>query len=212
MLDPAVSAGDDNTAMKRQVSDGRGDSTSCQASGAATNDGYPEHTVAWDTTLRVRVTLTGLGMRTATTRGNDNDTGPCVDERAVMANALPSPKALVSIRAYTADPSQRGFVASYPSLPLNGANADRSVRLARAMRDQLSAGDISPAEHTGTDALRRRSDLGELNLTHFPAVQIALGNMDNPADAELMQTPEGRQQDADAIAKGIALYLDTQPR
>ena len=36
--------------MKQQVSDGRGGSTNCQASGAATNDGHPEHTFAWDTT------------------------------------------------------------------------------------------------------------------------------------------------------------------
>ena len=77
------------------------------------------------------------------------------------------------------------------------------------MRDQLSAADIPPAAHTGTDGLRGRSELAELNLTQFPAVPLALGNMDNPADAELMQTPEGRQQYADAIAKGIALYLHT---
>ena len=52
------------------------------------------------------------------THGNDDAAAPCADERAAMANALPKPDAVSSIRAYNADPSNRGFVVVYPSPPL----------------------------------------------------------------------------------------------
>ena len=106
MLDPGLGGGAD----ARQVRDGRGGTTSCEPSGASTPNGYPEHTFNWDITLRVRQELTALGVRTAMTRGNDDTTGPCVDKRAEMANALQvHPDAIVSINAYGGDPSQRGY-------------------------------------------------------------------------------------------------------
>lgn len=64
--------------------------------GTATEAGYPEHTFTWDTTLWIRAALHALGVRTAMSRGNDDQVGPCVDERAAMANAL-QPNAVVSI-------------------------------------------------------------------------------------------------------------------
>jgi N-acetylmuramoyl-L-alanine amidase len=191
MLDPGLSAGDDNAAMKLQVPDGRGGTTDCQAAGAATLDGFPEHALAWEVALLVRAVLEARGVRTALTRGNDNAMAACVDERAAMANALPSPNAIVSIHAYAANSSQRGFIVSYPSLGLNGADTEKGVELARAVRDQLVAAGIATAEDAGTDGLAARSDLAELNLAEYPAVQVALGNMNNNTDAEMMQTAEG---------------------
>ncbi|SUA31684.1 Serine/threonine-protein kinase pknF [Mycolicibacterium fortuitum] len=92
MLDPALSGGDDHTAIAQPVEDGRGGTTACQEISAATQSGYPEHTFAWDTTLRTRALLNQKGVRTAMTRGNDNKMGPCVDERAAIANNLPMPR------------------------------------------------------------------------------------------------------------------------
>ena len=87
---------------------GRGGTKNCQESGTSTNDGYPEHSFTWDTTLRIRQELTALGVRTAMSRGNDTGLGPCVDERAAMANAL-KPNAVVSIHADGGPPTGRGF-------------------------------------------------------------------------------------------------------
>ena len=97
-LDPGHSGTADPAAMGRQVPTGRGGTKNCQTSGTTTNSGYPEHSFAWDTTLRIRQALNSAGVRTAMSRGNDNGPGPCVDERAAMANAL-HPNAIVSIHA-----------------------------------------------------------------------------------------------------------------
>lgn len=92
-LDPGHNGSNDGS-ISRQVPTGRGGTKDCQASGTSTEDGYAEHTFAWDTTLRIRQALTALGVRTAMSRGDDTGLGPCVDERAAMANAI-TPDAVV---------------------------------------------------------------------------------------------------------------------
>nr|MDT0525693.1 N-acetylmuramoyl-L-alanine amidase [Streptomyces sp. DSM 41633] len=116
-LDPGHNGANDGS-ISRQVPTGRGGTKDCQASGTSTEDGYPEHTFTWDTTLRVRAILNQMGVRTAMSRGNDNALGPCVDERASMANAL-RPNAIVSIHADGGPANGRGFHVLYSSPPLN---------------------------------------------------------------------------------------------
>jgi len=74
-LDPGHNAIND-ASIRRQVPTGRGGTKDCQTSGTATSNGYAEHTVAWDTTLRIRAALTALGIRSALSRGDDTSVGP----------------------------------------------------------------------------------------------------------------------------------------
>lgn len=207
-LDPGHNGAND-ASISRQVPNGRGGYKECQTSGTTTPDGYPEHTFTWDVTLRIRAELTALGVRTAMSRGNDNALGPCVDERAAMANAL-KPNAVVSIHADGGPETGRGFHVNYSAPPLNPAQAGPAVQLARTMRDQLSSSGIPPANYIGSDGLYGRPDLAGLNLAQYPAVLVELGNMKNPADLTLITSPEGRQKYADAVVKGIAGFLATQ--
>lgn len=204
-LDPGHNGAND-ASIGRQVPTGRGGTKDCQASGSATDGGYPEHTLAWDTTLRVRQKLTALGVRTAMSRGNDNALGPCVDERANMANSL-QPNAIVSLHGDGGPQTGRGFHVNYSSPPLNQAQSGPSVQLAKVMRDQMQASGIPPSNYTGQDGLYGRSDLAGLNLAQYPSVLVELGNMKNPADASLIESEEGRQKYADAVVRGIAGFL-----
>src|SRR6201990_2094269 len=86
-IDPGHNGAND-ASIGRQVPTGRGGTKDCQASGTSTNSGYQEHTFTWDTALRVRAALNALGVRTAMSRGNDTALGPCVDQRAEMADEL----------------------------------------------------------------------------------------------------------------------------
>jgi N-acetylmuramoyl-L-alanine amidase len=207
-LDPGHNGANDSS-ISRQVPTGRGGTKNCQETGTSTNDGYPEHTFTWDTTLRIRQALTALGVRTAMSRGNDTGLGPCVDERAAAANAL-HPNAIVSIHADGGPPTGRGFHVNYSSPPLNQAQAGPSVQLAQTMRDQLQAAGLVPATYIGSSGLYPRADLAGLNLAEYPAVLVELGNMKNPADVTLITSPEGRQKYADAVVRGIAGFLATQ--
>jgi N-acetylmuramoyl-L-alanine amidase len=206
-LDPGHN-GANNVSISRQVPTGRGGTKDCQASGTSTNDGYHEHTFTWDTTLRIRGALNALGVRTAMSRGNDTALGPCVDQRAEMANAL-HPNAIVSIHADGGPPTGRGFHVNYSAPPLNQVQAGPSVKFASIMRDQLQASGIPPANYVGQNGLYGRSDLAGLNLAKYPSVLVELGNMKNPADSALMETTAGRQKYADAVVKSIAVFLGT---
>lgn len=196
--------------MTRQVPNGRGGTKDCQTSGTSTDDGFAEHTFNWDTTLRVRQLLHNLGVRTAMSRGNDTGPGPCIDERAAMANAI-APNALVSIHADGGPATGRGFHVLYANPPLNQNQSGPSVRLAQTMRSQLAASGIPAANYIGDNGLNPRSDIAGLNLAQYPAIMVECGNMKNPVDSALMKTPQGRQKYAEAIARGIVAYLQTQP-
>jgi N-acetylmuramoyl-L-alanine amidase len=204
-LDPGHN-GSNDASISRQVPTGRGGTKDCQASGTSTEDGYPEHTFAWETTLRIRQALSALGVRTAMSRGDDTGLGPCVDERAAMANSL-KPNAVVSIHADGGPPTGRGFHVLYSSPPLNDAQTGPSPRFAAIMRDQLQAAGFVPSTYIGTSGLNPRADIAGLNLAQFPSILVELGNMKNPVDSALMKTPEGRQKYADAVVRGIAGFL-----
>ncbi|BBZ30741.1 N-acetylmuramoyl-L-alanine amidase [Mycolicibacterium madagascariense] len=208
-LDPGHNGAND-ASLTTQVPTGRGGTKDCQTSGTATDSGYPEHTFNWETVLRIRAELTQLGVRTAMSRGDDTGVAPCVDQRAAMANAL-APDAIVSIHADGGPPTGRGFHVNYSSPPLNAAQAGPSLQLAQTMRNQLQAAGLMPANYIGQGGLYPRSDLTGLNLAQYPAVLVELGNMKNPADAALIESPDGRQKYADAVVRGIASFLATRP-
>jgi N-acetylmuramoyl-L-alanine amidase len=208
-LDPGHNGSNDSS-ISRQVSTGRGGTKNCQESGTSTDDGYPEHTFTWDTTLRIRQSLTALGVRTAMSRGDDTGLGPCVDERAALANSI-KPNAIVSIHGDGGPANGRGFHVLYSSPPLNDAQAGPSVRFAQIMRDQLAASGFVPSTYIGSGGLNPRSDIAGLNLAQYPSILVELGNMKNPVDSGLMKTPEGRQKYADAVVRGIAGYLGSLP-
>lgn len=208
-LDPGHNGANDDS-INRQVPTGRGGTKNCQTSGTVTDSGYPEHSFNWETVLRIRAALTQLGVRTALSRGNDDAVGPCIDERAVTANAL-QPDAIVAIHADGGPAHGRGFHVNYSAPPLNQAQAGPAVQLAQLMRDQLSGSGIPAANYIGSDGLLGREDLAGLNLAQYPAVLVELGNMKNPADSALMESSQGRQKYADAVVRGIVAYLATQP-
>ena len=204
-LDPGHNGAND-LSISRQVPNGRGGTKECQTTGTTTDTGYPEHSFNWDVVLGIRAELTQLGVRTAMSRGNDDALGPCVDQRAAMANAL-HPDAVVSIHADGGPPDGRGFHVNYSSPPLNDAQAGPAVQFAEMMRDQLLAAGFTPSTYRGSDGLYGRADLAGLNLAQYPSILIELGNMKNQQEAEVMTTAEGRAKYAAAVAQGIAAYL-----
>jgi len=112
-LDPAHNGAND-ASINRQVPTGRGGAKECQTTGTTTDGGYPEHSFNWDTVLLIRAELSQLGVRTALSRGDDNALGPCLDQRAAMANAL-RPDAIVSIHADGGPPAGADFTSTTPT-------------------------------------------------------------------------------------------------
>lgn len=208
-LDPGHNAVND-ASINQQVPNGRGGTKACQTSGAATNDGYPEHAFAWAVVALINESLNGMGVRTQLSRGDDSSVGPCVDQRAAAANAM-RPDAIVSIHADGGPASGSGFHVNYSSPPLNEVQAGPAVQLANTMRDALVQAGFQPANYIGSGGLYGRDDLAGLNLAQYPAILVELGNMKNADDAARMQSPDGRARYAAAVTQGIVAYLNAKP-
>ena len=208
-LDPGNNAVND-ASITRQVPNGRGGTKECQTSGAATNDGYPEHAFTWDVVQRISGSLNQMGVRTQLSRDNDNAVGPCVDQRAALANAM-RPDAIVSIHADGGPPSGSGFHVNYSSPSLNAAQSGPAIQLAHTMRDALVQAGLQPATYIGSDGLYGRDDLAGLNLAEYPAILVELGNMKNAGEAARMESADGRANYAAAVVQGIGAYLNAKP-
>jgi N-acetylmuramoyl-L-alanine amidase len=208
VLDPGHS-GLSDASLNREVPTGRGDTKPCQTTGTATNDGYPEHAFNFDVVGRIQQDLAAQGVHTQLSRADDASVGPCVDQRAAAANAN-HPDAIVSIHADGGPPGGHGFHVNYSAPPLNDTQAGPAVQLATTMRDSLVAAGMQESTYIGTNGLYGRADLAGLNLAQYPAVLVEVGNMRNADDAAQMESPDGRQRYADAVAKGIVAYLDTK--
>jgi N-acetylmuramoyl-L-alanine amidase len=208
VLDPGHNGVTDSS-ISRQVPNGRGGTKECNTSGTATADGYPEHTFAWDVALHVRDALEALGVRAMMTRDSDSGVGPCVDQRAALANAA-KPDAIVSIHADGGPPLGSGFHVNYSSPPLNDAQGAPTLALATTVRDALLAAGFHESNYIGAQGLYGRADLAGLNLTQYPAVLVELGNMKNVGEAAQMESVDGRAKYAAAVTAGITTYLSSK--
>ncbi len=204
-LDPGHSGANDSS-ITRQVTNGRGGTKDCQTTGTSTGDGYPEHEFNWDVVQRIRNALSEIGVRTELSRENDSSVGPCVDQRAAMANAM-QPDAIVSIHADGGPAFGRGFHVNYSSPPLNDLQAGSAIQLATVMRDSLVSAGLQPSNYIGSDGLYGRADLAGLNLARYPAVLVELGNMRNADEAAQMESDTGRANYAAAVVAGVVNYL-----
>jgi N-acetylmuramoyl-L-alanine amidase len=143
------------------------------------------------------------------TRDSDNGVGPCVDQRAALANAA-KPDAIISIHADGGPPSGHGFHVNSSSPPLNDVQAGPAVQLATTMRDALVASGLHESNYIGSQGLYGRADLAGLNLAQYPSVLVELGNMKSADDAAQMESADGRTKYAAAVTEGIVGYLSAK--
>jgi N-acetylmuramoyl-L-alanine amidase len=181
----------------------------CNTTGTSTNDGYPEHAFTWDLANRLAKILRKQGATVILTRKNDTGVGPCVDQRARIGNRAHA-DAVLAIHGDGAPASGHGFHIIEPAV-IKGHNekvVPASDRLGLDLRNAFHKGTGIPySTYLGRNGIDVRSDLGGLNVSTRPTVFIECGNMRNPGDAAKMESPKGRQQMAEALAKGFEQFL-----
>lgn len=182
----------------------------CNSTGTATNDDYTEHAFTWDVANRLAKILRAKGAKVILTRKNDTGVGPCVDERAKIANRAHADASL-AIHGDGAAASGHGFHIIEPAV-IKGHNekvVPRSRELGLDIRDAFHEGTGIPySTYLGKKGLDVRSDLGGLNVATVPAVFIEAGNMRNAGDAAKMKSPAGRERMAQALAQGFVKFLN----
>ena len=211
VLDPGHNGGNGGApgVINRQVPIGDGKSKPCNTTGTSTNSGYSEAAYTWDVAVRARRVLRRRGARVVLTREDNRSVGPCVDERARIANRAHA-SATVSIHADGGPPSGFGFHVIEPAR-IAGLTDDifsRSHRLALDLRSAFRRRTGEPyANYIAGNGLARRSDLGGLRLADVPAVFIETGNMRSARDARRMVRASYRLTVARGVADGIERFL-----
>jgi N-acetylmuramoyl-L-alanine amidase len=181
----------------------------CDTTGTETDSGYTESAYNFDVATRAAAIMEAEGATVILTRPDNNGVGPCINQRAAIANQAHA-DASVSIHADGGPPTGRGFDVIQPA-PIPGYNAaivPASDRLGVVLRNDFLADTGMPeSDYAGVQGLDTRSDLGGLNLSTVPKVLIETGNMRNATDAGLLESPAFRQLVATGIAEGISDFL-----
>ena len=180
----------------------------CNKVGTTTVSGYPEHRFNFAVALRVKARLEALGATVYLTRPSDTGVGPCIDVRGKFGAKVHA-LLTVSIHADGSGSTHRGFFVMKPGL-VRGYTDDilsRSARLARALRTGLVGAGLPIANYYATNGIVTRTDLGTLNMSDVPVVEMELGNMKNSSDASRMKSATGRDRYATGIVAGIRVYL-----
>ncbi|MFI0452304.1 N-acetylmuramoyl-L-alanine amidase [Actinomadura sp. 6N118] len=179
----------------------------CDTTGTATSSGYAEHAFTFDMAQRLAKILRAQGATVRLTRPNNRGVGPCINERAAIANRLRA-HAAISIHADGAPSSRRGFHVILPGYVkgYTGPIVKPSKRLGYDVRAAFRK--VQPyANYVGGDGLDVRTDLGGLNMSKVPKVFIECGNMRNRTDATRLKSASWRQKAAQRLAVGLGVYL-----
>lgn len=149
--------------------------------------GQKEKDLTLDMVKRIKSEL-GSSFKTVLMRGHDEFID--LDDRVVRANHY-SDAILVSVHFNSGSSGIRGPETYYWRVDSHGL----ATRMQRAMAQ------VSPAEQSNRGMVRRR-----LRLTRNPEIPCLLlefGYLSNPAEAQLVQSPDYRQKMAAAIAGAI---------
>ena len=183
----------------------------CDTTGTATASGYTEAAYNWDVALRTRRVLRSRGARVLLTRQDNRSVGPCIDERARIANRARA-DLRVSIHADGGPPGGCGFHVIEPAL-IRGLTDDVFARLAPARRRRCatrSARDRRAVRelHRPTTASPAAATSAACGSPTCPSVFIETGNMRNAGDARrLRQRRATGCASRAAIADGIERFL-----
>jgi N-acetylmuramoyl-L-alanine amidase len=208
-IDPGHNGGNggDPGFINAPVFNGRTDEA-CDTTGAATDSGYPESQFNFNVAEYLAADLRAQGATVVLTRDSNTGVGPCVTQRAAIANEAHA-DAAVSIHADGGPPSGRGFTILEPVAdgPNDGVITSSAV-LGDDLRGSFSTGTGEPvSNYDGVNGIQPRDDLGGINLTTVPKVFIECANMRNATDAALVVSPAWQQRAAGAIDAGITEFL-----
>ncbi|MHB8795312.1 MAG: N-acetylmuramoyl-L-alanine amidase family protein [Candidatus Nanopelagicales bacterium] len=212
VLDPGHQLGNSNPRFAKQMSQTIFNGSivkGCNTSGTATNAGFPEATFNWRVAKRLKALLEDAGARVEMTRTTNSydDWGPCVWDRAGLANRLDA-DAMISIHGDGAGSSSKGFFAIAPVLIKGWTDDVVAVdrRLAKATIAGMIAAGAVPSNYVSGQLLLSR-DTTSLNLSNVPTTTIELGNMRNAQDARRMTSSAGQEQYARWLLAGLERFF-----
>ncbi len=212
-LDPGHNGGNaaGTSALRQRVSDGRGGFKVCNTVGSTTASGYAEHEFNFEVSEEMSARLEALGATVVMTREDNDGVGPCVDVRGRFPEDQ-DVDIFLSVHANgSTDTDINGFFVMVADPPLSASQAEPSWVLAESVVEGMV--DAGFEKNSALDeAIIARDDLATLNFARRPAVMVELAEMNNPGDAELIESKEGREAYAEALVRGITIWHNGGPQ
>jgi N-acetylmuramoyl-L-alanine amidase len=212
-IDPGHNGGNfsDPDYINQQIWNGTG-YENCDTTGTQAADGFTEASFNFDVATDLRADLIAAGATVVLTRDSNDGVGPCVTTRAQIINDAHAQVAL-DIHADGGPVSGRGFTVLEPVADgPNDAVIASSQQFGADVRAAILRDTTMPeSDYYGTDGVISRDDLAGLNLTTVPKVLVECGNMPNPTDAILLESPAFQQQLATAFTAAVIQFLTGQP-
>jgi N-acetylmuramoyl-L-alanine amidase len=168
-------------------------------SGAVGVTGLKEKDVNLAITLALDVYLRAAGIDTVLTRSGD--TFPTLQDRARIANEA---RATIFVSVHNnaaADPNARGAETFYQGTPEKYSVEGR--RLAEAIQKEV----VEALGCVDRKARTHWNNLYVLNNTLMPAALVEVGFLTNAQEEALLKDPAYRARAAEAIGRGILIYL-----
>jgi N-acetylmuramoyl-L-alanine amidase len=198
--------------IAKQVPAGAGRVTKpCNTTGTETNDGVlTEAEFNFEVAQDLRRDLVARGAKVVMTRTSNDGVGPCVNERAQIANESGAALSLSIHADGNLSPGARGFDVIHPKPDemIDPSLAKPSLFLAESVRDALARAGIPTANYVGREGLDARDDLAGLNLSRVPAALVELGNMRSAEEVPKLESASYRARLAAAIADGLTIFLE----
>lgn len=192
------------------------------ASGRNEQHGTNETRVAWEVAVRLRELLERDGYEVVMTKSAEDELVRNKD-RALVANRA---RAALMIRLHCDASVERGFAVYYPDR--RGRARDGTVGPSRAVvrgsrraAESVHAGMLEVlGEHLADNGVRTdyqtkvgREQGGALTGSIFssvPVVTVEMVVLSDAADAEFIKSEEGQRRMAEALARGVALFVGPQ--
>jgi N-acetylmuramoyl-L-alanine amidase len=163
-------------------------------------DGLNEADVALDIAARVEGRLAATGVVAALTRGGFS--GPDIAARAALAEEVGADLVLSLHCDRHPSPTPSGVASFYWGDARVGSRSAVGARLAQLIQSEVVA-------RTGMTDLRSHAcTIDMVRMTRMPAVQVEIGYLTSPVDAERLARPEFRDAVAEALVIAVQrLYL-----
>lgn len=211
VVDPGHNGNYVSSILTRQVPAGHGTTKACNASGTVSAGGVGEHAINWDVGVRLVTLLRAKGATVVLTRPSGGGVGPCVNERAAIANRADADLVLSIHGDGNMSSSARGFHVITSTTMDGGSGLEaRSAALAGRLVTTMRRNTDLPVSNYigGGTGISRRSDIAGLNLlTHSPGIMLEMGNLRQSSDWAYLKTDSGKSGVARALAEAALATL-----
>lgn len=171
----------------------------------ATAGGYAEKNITLAIALKLRRVLEACGARVVMTRDRDRDVD--LSARPALANSIHADFFISIHNDACSHPGEASGTTTYYHMEDPSSRA-----LANCVQQAVAAVTGLPSRGARSDSSLYQHGLAVLRESQMPAILIEVAYIDNPVDRRKLIDPNFQEKVAEAICRGLRLYIEGHPQ